>query len=423
MCFKGKALLNYRSKIQAFIGNSQGSTSIVVAAFITLLAGASSYGVHFAMLVSEKQHLQDVADQTAIITAKQMQFQSNGSPDNDTTTLRSIAQSVAEKLHQGDDLQSVLSIISDDTLRVKLSVKAETPFSSFFPETDLEAAASAQVYGSQSICVIAMTDSGPGIHLDDDASIDGGECALYSNSNGRASIKLSGTSEIDAALTCAVGGIRELGGRVLGEALTDCPELADPIEARGINFDDKDDCLDYLDFDNDNNAGTLLPGNYCEGMNITDRSVVTLSPGTYYFGDDVTVSSNATLLGEYVTIIMSDHDSNLVFKDDANVQLTAQKEGEMAGILIAFNPNHDARAFKITSPQVETLLGTIYMPNDKLVIDTDMSISEKAAFTIVVANQIVGNQSPKLVLNTDYAATDVPVPNGFKEKSNVRLVE
>ena len=59
------------------------------------------------------------------------------------------------------------------------------------------------------------------------------------------------------------------------------------------------------------------------------------------------------------------------------------------------------------------MLGTIYLPKGRLEIATMSPIADQSAYTAIVARSIRMSGSPTLVLNADYAATDIPVPAGI----------
>jgi hypothetical protein len=58
------------------------------------------------------------------------------------------------------------------------------------------------------------------------------------------------------------------------------------------------------------------------------------------------------------------------------------------------------------------LLGTIYMPQGEIIIDATKPIADKSAYTVLVVRQLHLYSGPNLILNSDYSATDVPVPMG-----------
>ena len=79
------------------------------------------------------------------------------------------------------------------------------------------------------------------------------------------------------------------------------------------------------------------------------------------------------------------------------------------------------REHKILSDDARLLLGTIYMPQGRLIIDATKPIADKSAYTVMVVRRIDLHDGPNLVLNSDYSATDVPVPKGVGPVGQVLL--
>ena len=58
------------------------------------------------------------------------------------------------------------------------------------------------------------------------------------------------------------------------------------------------------------------------------------------------------------------------------------------------------------------LLGTIYLPNGRLTIDSDDTVADKSAYTVIVARQFQTEGAPDIVINSNYDSTNIPVPDG-----------
>jgi hypothetical protein len=74
----------------------------------------------------------------------------------------------------------------------------------------------------------------------------------------------------------------------------------------------------------------------------------------------------------------------------------------------------DALLHEINSDNARMLLGTIYLPQGELRIDANMPIASDSAYTAIVVRRMRLYSGPHLVLNTNYGATEVPVPEGIK---------
>ena len=77
-----------------------------------------------------------------------------------------------------------------------------------------------------------------------------------------------------------------------------------------------------------------------------------------------------------------------------------------------------AHSYRILSDNARMLLGTIYMPQGRLIIDANKPIADKSAYTVLVVQRIDLHSGPNLILNSDYSATDVPVPPGVGPYGN-----
>ena len=76
---------------------------------------------------------------------------------------------------------------------------------------------------------------------------------------------------------------------------------------------------------------------------------------------------------------------------------------------------------RITSDDARVLLGTIYLPVGDLVIDAKKPVVDQSAYTAIIAQHIELNSGPNLILNSNYDATNVPVPEGIRGTRQVVL--
>ena len=180
---------------------------------------------------------------------------------------------------------------------------------------------------------------------------------------------------------------------------------------------------------------SISPGHYCNGLEIKDTAEVTAEPGIYIIsGGPLRVKDTASLKGEGVAFYFADDDATFEFKNKAVVELSGPTEGPMAGLLFVESASaKSGRDFKISSGSVRKLIGTIYLPKGKfkatgdddgivpLPTDPLKVVGNSSTYTIIVANEIELD-GVNLVINADYAASDVPVPLGLGPKSTaVRL--
>ncbi len=79
---------------------------------------------------------------------------------------------------------------------------------------------------------------------------------------------------------------------------------------------------------------------------------------------------------------------------------------------LPLNASKPMRTYRIISDNTRTMLGTIYLPAGRLVIDSQRPVADLSAYTVVVAQQINLYEGPNLYLNADYNRSSVPLPKG-----------
>jgi hypothetical protein len=100
----------------------------------------------------------------------------------------------------------------------------------------------------------------------------------------------------------------------------------------------------------------------------------------------------------------------------ATLSLTGRTSGDWAGFLIVTSRDNVADLI-ISSPKVDKLLGTIYLPSARLVINAPGAVAEASQWSVVVAKDVSLTENASLVINTDYAGSGVPVPVGVGDKA------
>jgi hypothetical protein len=102
-------------------------------------------------------------------------------------------------------------------------------------------------------------------------------------------------------------------------------------------------------------------------------------------------------------------------KDNATLSLTGRTSGDWAGFVIVTSRTNTADML-ISSSNVDKLLGTIYLPSARLVINAGGAVAEASKWSVVVAKVVSLDGNASLVINTDYAGSGVPVPLGVGDK-------
>lgn len=167
----------------------------------------------------------------------------------------------------------------------------------------------------------------------------------------------------------------------------------------------------------------IAPGRHCGGIEISGSARVILEPGEHWFlAGPLTVKENARLEGEDV-VLFFDKTSKFEFIDSALVRLSGRRTGEYTGIVMGATRDN-TQDFIISSDNVESLLGVIYVPNALLLVEGRADVARESAWTVIVAQRLQLKGSPSLFINANYSASNVPVPAGVGPRTGgSRLVQ
>jgi len=383
----------------------------IVAPLLLAFAGA---GVDYARYYKIKAYIQDAADQAALTGARQFAIRTS-----DTQLPETLAKQTAERIlaAHADSANAAADAVSNTdeatvTVSIKDSYKPTLFVSMFKNPMTVYVEAVAQAVGGANICVIALeAKTNRAMLMDDDASLSGDDCAVYVNSSGNKALTALDNSTLKTSFNCTSGGYDGGIDNFHPTPLTDCPVREDPLIDRvAPTVSICDQSGEFLE----DMVTTLLPGVYCDGLTIGSNADVTLSPGVYIIKDGpLKIGANAEVMGENVGFYFIGANSVLDVEKGATLSLTAPRTGEMAGLLLF--EDRDAptnRKFRIGSNNAKTLVGTIYLPKGRLVVDADEPVASASAYTAIIAQRLELHSTVNLVLNSNYSATDVPVPPG-----------
>jgi len=412
----------------------EGNVALLFGLTLPILVGIAGLGLDSASVYNQRTRMQSVADSTALAVGKEMNLLVEDlEPLKESGYAR--AETLLGEVGLAERPHSVEITLDKEKAasRVEISMQTKT----FLPievwgDNPIVVSAEANILGTAKLCVLSLdTKSKHALALDKLARVTAPDCFVQSNSKNSEGLSAKNLSLLIGSFTCTSGGYDGDLAFFVPPPETDCPVLDDPLEMRetpgvgGCDFDG----LKIKD------SQSISPGHYCGGLMIEGDAEVTAQPGTYIIsGGKLEVKDKASLLGEDVAFFFDDDAATFDFKDEAVVELSGPREGPMAGLL--FYENRDAkkgRKFKISSDSVRKLIGTIYLPNgifrasatDEGLLPEAVGllevVGEASTYTIIVANKIELD-GVNLVINADYAASDVPVPAGLGPKStSVRL--
>lgn len=406
---------------------------VIFALAAPTLAISVAAAVEYSSLASRQSKLQTATDDAALTGAQQLRL-----ANSQNSTIASVAQSVVSSVAPTPVDSSTTVVTSVDSKRTSVTVSVEEVVPTLLgkvlslPTMTLVARSTASMMGKTKLCLLTLdTSKGKALNLDTNASLTAAGCAIYSNSRNKAGLNAEAGVKATAGLICSVGGVGNKGS-LSPAPVTDCPAMADPLASRTRPSVPSFCTETSLKITADR---TLQPGRYCKGLTVSGSSRVTMLSGTYVLDDGpLIVENTATLSGQNVGLFFIGDAGGMRLDPDTTVSLTAPKSGELAGLLFfedrsvsspiapPIGPkgapppppygSQPMRQYRITSNNAPTLLGTIYLPAGRLIIDANRPVSDKSAYTVIISRQLDLNSGPNLYLNSDYGATDVPVPDG-----------
>lgn len=423
--------------------DSRGNVALVLGLALPVLAGGVAGAMDLNTWYSARVRLQHAADAAALGAAREMQLP-GATASQVTAAAVSIVNSTLEKAGPRPSRVAADPAFRAKTVRVEVEAEVSPLFSRALVSglQKVGTSAVARLSNSTPVCMVGLDTRMEGtVKLESRAQLTAHACAVYSNSTHSRGLQGAGGAAARATLFCSAGGYSGT-GVFTPQPATDCPAIGDPLKDRPLPS--AGPCVAH----NKTLKGateTLSPGTYCGGLNVTNGSAATLQPGIYVIkGGPLVVDRFSSLAGTNVAFFFSGDKAALLFDKNSTIRLTAPKDGPMAGLLIseermltsyveapqpldllglvgsvvsALVPalpvgSPPMREFRIISDNARTLIGTIYIPNGRLIVDSSKSVADLSAYTVIVARRFDLYDGPNLQLNTDYSASDVPVPPG-----------
>ena len=400
------SLLAY-DMIGRLLKDRRGNVTVMVALAAIPLMFAGLGALELGAIAREKADLQNAVDQGALSGASRLSVATVASTAGPLDT----AVAVARQTLADERVTSAVTLIpSFNGTRTAITVDAVADHKALigfldFGSSRIHATATAEGLASSPLCILqtGLGGKGIGINVDNTARIRATGCAIHANQN----ITVKSSAMIQADRTQAVGTVT---GPVSPVGNSGALKIDDPFAA--MNLVPPTTCIGKPVKIKQLKGTTefLPPGVHCEQYEIDKDATLVLMPGDHYFMDDLKAQENAIIRGDDVVLIFGST-KKINFADHASVELGARRSGPFAGFLIiTTRDNHES--FVIASDNVSKLLGTIYIPDAELDVETAGNVAQDSAWSIIVADTLSLKQNPILVINTGYAGSGVPVPSG-----------
>ncbi|HWF78347.1 MAG TPA: pilus assembly protein TadG-related protein [Caulobacteraceae bacterium] len=377
--------------------------AVIIALVIPVLALLTCGAIDLAAVNADQHALQDAADATALAMAKQLGVASTAGI---TARAQDYATAQLGQISRADQV-TVTTSVAQSSVTVAISGKRPSFFGNLFPPGgwSLSAQATASSVGELPLCVLSSGTSGADNLLVQDTSLlTAGNCLVQSNQN----ITADNGTTVTAGLAQAAGTAT---GPITPAPQSGAPSIDDPFASLSIPAPSPLACLGSV-LDLTQIVLTVLPGVHCGTITVGQGQTMELLPGVHYFkGGTLTIKDNAVLKGSNVVLIF-DQDASFNFTDTSSIDLSGAQSGSYAGFVIA-TTRDNTNTFTISSDSARRLEGAVYIPNATLqVTGTGNRVADQSAWTVVVAKSLELEGSPDLVINANYAGSNVPVPAG-----------
>ena len=396
------------------VSDARGNVAIAFALLAPVLLGAAGAALDFASYSSALTELQETVDAAAIAGAREY-LASKQAGDIAEERAEHAARSIfgnSDRLTSATASAVAIDAEASVTVTASFSFRPSFFVAMFKSPLTLGVASTAQASGGANICVIGLEENdGDAIRLNDSAELVGSDCAVYSNSRDAKGLMVHGGARLQSGFTCSAGGFGDSLQHFNPAPLTDCPKRDDPLADR---IEPIAGACDFIDRKVKDFRGKLEPGVYCGGLVIDGESDVTLGAGVYVFRDGgLQLKDRSSIAGENTGLFFTGENAAVKFEDKSSVSLSAPETGAMAGVLIwQSRASTGVKSFEIFSNNVDELVGTIYLPDSEFHASATAEVAEDSAYTAIIARRIRLDRNTRLVLNTDYAQTAVPVPAG-----------
>jgi len=403
----------------SFLTNQRGNFALILGIMAPALFGIVGLAVDYSIFLSQRSQMQEAADLAALAAIREASVNGWSDATANAAVENFVSSALSDGKYTSADYRATAELDREEK-RIRVSVAQDGHgyflMGLYLQHPQIEVISEASLASATNICVLATeTQGGGAIELAKKSAIVANNCSVIANSTDPKAIDVDFGSGIRAQSICTSGGWNGTSNSFSPIPIVDCPQVDDPLKDRNppavgkCNF--KNIKIKF--------AAVLVPGTYCGGISISGNAVVTMLPGVYVIKDgDLELTDNSTLIGVNVGFYVTGTTAKIRFDNSSNVSLTAPKKGPLAGILVFEDRNSPTdRIFEISSKDARKLVGTIYLPKGILRVRGQSRFADLSDWTAIIAREILVEQGPEIRLNSNYASSDIPVPEGIAGKT------
>lgn len=370
--------------------------------------------VELMSISADRGRLQDAADAAVLDAAGEL---SVAGPGGVIERTQAYALQRAADVATRQELEAAATL-NNNTVELVVTARRGSFFGNLLPPGGFHTrvTASAASVGSVPLCVVALHGSGSVIHLQNTARIQATGCLISANRD----LETAAGTRVDST-EIQLAGVQRGSGVVNPSALAGAPVAADPFATRQADINSVVAACSSArntDYDADERTITLNPGAYSGNIKATEEGTIRLNPGVYVFcnGGRLEMDHDGRLEGNGVTIFVA-QGFQFAVKEEAEIELYGSRTGQWAGMVMVAPPTRTSDIV-FEAKHWRRLEGVIYTPAARLVVQGSASAAAESNWTVTVAKQILVKGSPTLTINSNYAASDVPVPGGVGPTSS-----
>jgi hypothetical protein len=404
--------------------DERGAVVAFVAALLVVLVGFSALAIDVGRLYVTRAKLQTAADSAALAAVGRLPDQNAAQ----SAALGLMEQNLAAGEQAGQHGAGAITFGRwDPTTRVFLANATpidavrvaigrttangspiETFFARVLGQDEVDVAVTSIARASRPpTCILALDPTVSGAFDVGNGTVTANGCAVHVNSNAAQALTGAPNGRLATAQTCVRGGYRDR-PTYDPAPLTGCPQLADPLAelaepAVGA-------CTHY-NVAITAGGGTLSPGVYCGGIDISSTGTVTLQPGLYVIKDGpFALSGGANLIAHGVTLYFTGANAYLDTSGGGQVSMSAPTSGTYAGIMVfgsrslAASTEHALKGSSAVHYE-----GTIYFPTTRVRFTGNGAGATSSPYSLFIARTFRFEGNGEIQINPDYDASDVPL--------------
>lgn len=395
--------------------SQRGNTAITFALMATVLAGMGGAALDQANILNQRARLQAVVDAVALASAHELSIpaiparaieQTATTAASDQFNLNSLAPRAAfdASVHERRNAIDVHGTLTIPSLMPNQTPRAVT------------ASATAENLQRTPLCLLMVYEHwGAKIQLKNDASLHAPGCLVQVNGD----IDVASTSTLVGEKIHAEKTAR---GATIPKAVTDVLPIPDPFATTlarpTVTEDDcRHDTVAWRHV-----SGTLLPGKHCATLIVPAGESLRLEPGDHLFRHELRLEDGARLDGVDVALVFTNDGVNNPLKaaDTSVISLEGRRDGPFAGMVLSF-ATIVRKGLKLNATGVRNLTGVVYMPKGIIELEANGDVAEASDWTVIVSEQLILSGKARLVINKNYAGSDVPVPSGVGPDNKIIL--